>query len=138
MTAPKAFTVVILESPYSGDIDRNVAYLQRAMHDARTRGEVVIAPHMMWTQHHLCPTHYVSDYDAKYEVPNGGREIALQQIHELRRRADLIVFYMDYGMSSGMRDGMDQCIKENLKFEERTLGDTHKDSEIARVRKKTK
>lgn len=126
--------VVVLESPFSGDIARNVAYAQRAMFDARSRKEIVIAPHLLWTQHHQAPGHFVSDYDAKYDVPHGDRDVSLQQIHTLRTMAKRVVFYMDYGMSSGMKDGMEQCVKENLPYETRVLGDCHLDEENKKAR----
>jgi hypothetical protein len=34
---------VIIESPYAGDVDMNVAYTRRAMRDALQRGESPIA-----------------------------------------------------------------------------------------------
>lgn len=126
--------IVILESPYSGQIPRNVAYAQRAMNDARERGEVVIMPHLLWTQHHLAPNHFVCDWDQKYEVKNGGREVSLRQIHKLRKIADKVIFYMDYGLSSGMKDGFDQCKKEGIPYEERFILEKEMDTQIARVR----
>ena len=127
-------SIVILESPYSGDIQKNVAYAQRAMNDARERGEIVIMPHLLWTQHYLSPLHFVCDWDDKYEVKNGGREESLKQIHLLRKMADKVIFYTDYGISSGMQDGLDQCKSENIPFEERLIKNTEMDTKIAQVR----
>ena len=62
--------LVILESPYSGKRERNIAYTQRAMSYLRERGYIVVVPHMMWTQHHLAPRHYVGDWDEKYFIEN--------------------------------------------------------------------
>jgi hypothetical protein len=41
---------VILESPYAGDIERNVAYARAAMRDSLLRGEAPIASHLLYTQ----------------------------------------------------------------------------------------
>lgn len=128
--------VVVLESPFSGDIPVHVAYAQRAMTHARSKGEVVIAPHLMWTQHHKCPDHFVSDYDPKYQVENGGRDAALKQIHELRRRVNVVVFYIDYGYSSGMKDGLEQCKRDGIPMEERCIGNLEEDVENAKSRSK--
>lgn len=111
--------VVIIESPYSGDIERNIRYAQEAMTDSRKRGEIPIVPHLLWTQHHLAPNYFVHDNDPKYEVC--GRETSINHIKELRRRADKVVFYIDYGYSSGMEIGLNHCYEENIPFEERVL-----------------
>ena len=128
-------SLIILESPYSGDIPTHVAYAQRAMHNSREKGEIVIIPHLLWTQHHLAPTYFVCDWDDKYEVKNGGREESLKQICKLRKMADKIVFYMDYGMSSGMKDGLEQCKRENIPYEERYIGNKEMDKRIVNIRK---
>jgi hypothetical protein len=126
--------VVVLESPYSGDIPLHVVYGQRVMTDSRSRGEIVIMPHMLWTQHHLAPHSYVDDWDEKYEVPNGGREVSLEQIKVLRERADKVIFYTDYGMSSGMQHGLDHCKERNIPYEMRTIGKDPMDLGMKHVR----
>jgi hypothetical protein len=40
---------VIIESPYAGDVDVNVAYTRRAMRDALQRGESPIASYLVLT-----------------------------------------------------------------------------------------
>ena len=127
---------VVLESPYSGDTDRNIAYAQRAMFDARSKKEVVVASHLMWTQHHKAPAHYVVNFSEQYNLPNGGREEALRQLSELRRRVDKVVFYTDYGWSYGMKQGKKQCEDEKIPFEERQLGDTEQDEANVQARYK--
>lgn len=127
-------TVVVLESPFSGDIDRHVAYGQRCMADARERKEIVIMPHLLWTQHHKAKHHFVSDFAPEFEIKNGGREASLEQIKELRRRADKTVFYIDYGYSSGMRHALDHCKEEGLPYEERILGNLQQDVYNAKFR----
>ena len=41
---------VILESPYAGDIERNVAYARMAVRDSLAKGEAPIASHLLYTQ----------------------------------------------------------------------------------------
>jgi hypothetical protein len=41
---------VILESPYAGDIDANVAYARACVRDAVMRGDAPIATHLLLTQ----------------------------------------------------------------------------------------
>jgi len=125
--------IVVLESPYSGDIPLNVAYAQRAMFDARCRGETVIIPHLLWTQHHLAPNHFVSDYTDKFLLSaNGGRDIAFEQIKALREIADCVVFYVDRGYSSGMLLAKKHCQEKGIYFKERKLGNLGDDEKNAR------
>jgi hypothetical protein len=41
---------VILESPYAGDIEANVAYARQCVRDALARQEAPIASHLLYTQ----------------------------------------------------------------------------------------
>jgi len=113
--------IVIIESPFSGDIDKNIRYAQQAMNHSRENGEIPIVPHLMWTQHHLAPNYFVSDYDAKFTIKNCGRDVSLEQIKVLRRLANKVIFYVDNGYSSGMKLALEHCKEENIQYEERTL-----------------
>lgn len=126
--------VVLLESPFSGNIQRNVAYTQRAMADSRQRNEAPIITHLLWTQHHEKADHFVSDYDPKYTLPNLGRESALEQLKAIRRRVHKVVFLVDYGYSNGMKHGLEHCKKEGIPYEERKLGNTEEDEVNAKRR----
>lgn len=42
--------LVIIESPYAGDVDRNLEYLRAAMRDCLKRGEAPFASHALYTQ----------------------------------------------------------------------------------------
>lgn len=48
MTEP--LRLVIVESPYAGDIEANVAYARRCLRDSLARGEAPIASHLLYTQ----------------------------------------------------------------------------------------
>ena len=41
---------VILESPYAGSVEENVAYARAAVRDSLLRGESPIASHLLYTQ----------------------------------------------------------------------------------------
>ena len=41
---------VILESPYAGDIQRNIKYARECLKDSIKRGEAPIASHLLYTQ----------------------------------------------------------------------------------------
>ncbi|MEK7211264.1 MAG: hypothetical protein AAB731_01390 [Patescibacteria group bacterium] len=40
---------VILESPFSGDVKRNIAYARACIRDCLRRGEAAIASHLLYT-----------------------------------------------------------------------------------------
>lgn len=42
--------IVVLESPYAGDIERNTNYARDCMRDSILRGEAPIASHLIYTQ----------------------------------------------------------------------------------------
>ena len=44
---------VILESPYSGDINRNIQYARMCVRDSLMRGEAPIASHLLYTQEEI-------------------------------------------------------------------------------------
>lgn len=89
---------VMIESPYSGktptERKRNGKYLEACMFDSLEKGEAPFASHGLYTQ-------YLKDSDPK-ERKQGmacGRVWA--------ETADIIAFYVDYGVSPGMLDMLD-------------------------------
>ena len=102
--------LVIIESPYAGDIDRNVAYARRCMHDSLTRGEAPLASHLLYTQPGIL----------RDELPEE-RKLGIAAGLEWRRVAELQVFYTDLGWSNGMSAAMKQCEAEKRPYELRTL-----------------
>ena len=42
--------LVIIESPYAGDIEKNVEYARACVRDSLSRGEAPIASHLLYTQ----------------------------------------------------------------------------------------
>lgn len=137
-TAMSVDPIVVVESPYSGDVERNIAYAQRAMADARNRGEIAIVSHLMWTQHHEAPRYFVSDYDPKYTLVNCGRERSLRQTEQLRKMASKVVFYIDYGFSSGMDAALQHCKEAHIAHEFRQLGQCERDERTAHSRVETR
>lgn len=82
---------VVLESPYGGNIDANVAYARRCVMDCLRRGESPLASHLLFTQPGI-----LDDGIA------GERQMGIEAGLAWHQVADCIVFYMDLGMSSGM------------------------------------
>ena len=103
--------LVIIESPYAGDLERNVAYARAAMRDSLRRGEYPIASHLIYTQPGIL----------RDEVP-AERELGIRAGLAWRRAADLAVFYIDLGWSGGMTAARSVYELEQFPFAERSLG----------------
>ena len=101
---------VIVESPYAGDIARNVLYARACLLDSIRRGEAPFASHLLYPQ--------VLD---EYNPEDRAQGITLG--HEVMVRADLVVFYTDLGWSPGMSLAAGQCDRFNKDTETRTLGE---------------
>lgn len=50
MTDPTNMPLVVIESPYTGDVEGNVAYAKRCVMDCLKRGEAPYASHLFFTQ----------------------------------------------------------------------------------------
>lgn len=50
MSEPSFRRLVVVESPYAGDVERNVAYAKRCVLDCLKRGEAPYASHLFFTQ----------------------------------------------------------------------------------------
>jgi hypothetical protein len=105
--------LVILESPYAGDIDRNVAYARRCLRDSLLRGEAPIASHLLYTQPGVL----------RDEEPLE-RQHGIDAGLAWGRVAELTVVYTDLGFSAGMRYGIDAATRVGRPVEYRTIGET--------------
>lgn len=99
---------VILESPYAGDVERNIQYARQCLKDSLNRNEAPIASHLLYTQ-------VLND-----NVPNE-RELGIDAGLVWKDVADLHVFYIDYGMSKGMEYALEKAKENNIKTEFRKL-----------------
>lgn len=112
-------SVVFIESPYSGDIDRNIRYLLLCNIDAFARGEMPCSSHGVMTQHPAKLDFYVSDYESRWDVFT--RDEAIERAHTLRHVCSKVVFYTDKGMSSGMKTGLEYCQIHQIPYEMRSV-----------------
>jgi hypothetical protein len=85
--------LVIIESPYAGEVRRNEAYARACLADSLARGEAPIASHLLYTQPGV-----LND-----EEP-GERALGIAAGLAWKRVADAQVFYVDRGWSRGMLD----------------------------------
>jgi hypothetical protein len=101
---------VIIESPYAGEIEANVAYARAAMRDSLNRGEAPIASHLLYTQPGILR-------DENTEERQWGIDAGLAW----REAADLIAFYVDRGWSTGMLAARELYDCEAKPYELRTV-----------------
>jgi hypothetical protein len=87
--------LVILESPYAGDIEANVTYARACVRDALSRGEAPIASHLLYTQPGI-----LRDEDP------AERQWGIDAGLAWRRVAEASVVYTDRGISAGMEYGI--------------------------------
>lgn len=101
--------IVILESPYAGDVERNVRYARRCMMDSLGRGEAPMVSHLLYTQ--------VLDDTVPSERERGiAAGLAWRQV------AQASVVYEDHGISKGMQHGIAAAQKAGIPVEFRTIG----------------
>lgn len=99
---------VIIESPYAGDIDLNVAYANACLLDSLRRGEAPFASHLLYPQ--------VLDDATTHERAQGiAAGFAWGDV------ADLTAVYEDFGISTGMQLGIDRAVSQHRAIEYRTL-----------------
>lgn len=108
-TAPR--NLVILESPYAGDVERNTAYARRALADALARGEAPIASHLLYTQPGV-----LDDTDPTQRAQ--GIEAGLAWAPH----AKATVVYTDHGITDGMLAGIDHANAQGRPVEYRLIG----------------
>lgn len=113
----RQWSCVIVESPYSGDIETNTQYAQEAMQDCLKRGEAPFLSHLLYTQ--VPKVGFVSDDDKKHELI--GRDAAMKAGWAWGAKADKTVVYADRGMSSGMKAGIEAAKKVGRPVEFRSL-----------------
>jgi hypothetical protein len=106
--------IVMIESPYAGDVERNLAYLRAALHDCLMRGEAPFASHGLYTQ--------VLDDTVPEERDHG-----IQAGFAFREVSDYTVVYTDLGISPGMQLGIDHSHSKSIPVKFRTLPGWGKD-----------
>lgn len=103
---------VIVESPYAGDVDRNVEYARRCVRDCLLRGEAPIASHLLYTQ----PGVLNDDVPAE-------RQHGIDAGLAWGAVAEATVVYCDLGISRGMRYGIQNAERAGRPVEMRWFDD---------------
>ena len=93
--------LVIIESPFSGDVVRNKQYLTDAILDCIRKGENPYASHQMLTG-------ALDDTDAKQS------SLGMQLGMQMYNYATKCVVYLDLGMSRGMGEGVETARQKGV------------------------
>lgn len=102
--------LVIIESPYAGDVEANVTYARACVRDSLLRGEAPIASHLLYTQPGIL----------RDDVPDE-RAWGINAGLAWRKVAELSAVYTDMGISSGMRYGIEAAGKAGVTVEYRRI-----------------
>ena len=103
-------SLVIIESPYTGNVERNLKYLRACMRDCLLRGESPFASHGLYTQEG------VLDDDDEEE-----RMLGIRAGFAWKTVADRTVVYTDFGVTDGMQMGIEAAQHQGHSVEYRTL-----------------
>lgn len=101
---------VILESPYAGNVERNLNYARMCVRDSLYRGEAPIASHLLYTQEGILDDNIESERSLGIDAGLAWKEVA-----------DKHVFYVDYGYSKGMLYAKEYATNNNIEIEERKI-----------------
>lgn len=103
---------VIIESPFAGDVETNIAYARQCVRDSLSRGEAPIASHLLYTQPGILD-------DA---IP-AERKLGIDAGLAWRAVADASVVYTDRGISRGMSYGIEAAKEAGIPVEFRSIRD---------------
>lgn len=100
--------LVIIESPYAGDVEANIAYARKCVADSVHRGEAPICSHLLFPQ-------FLDDNDPTE------RALGIEAGLAWYRVADKCVVYADMGYSKGMGEGIARAESYRVPVEFRLL-----------------
>lgn len=102
--------LVIIESPYAGQVEKNVEYARAAVKDCLRRGEAPIASHLLYTQDGILDDSNIDE-----------RTLGIGAGWAWMKVAQEVVVYTDRGISEGMKYGIMEANEAGLKVSYRTL-----------------
>jgi len=101
---------VILESPFAGEVERNIEYARKCVRHSLSLGEAPIASHLLYTQDGILNDEIAEE--RKWGIDAG---LVWKEVAEGH------VFYTDYGISKGMQYAIDYATKNNIEIEYRKI-----------------
>ena len=102
--------LVYLESPYAGDVEKNIKYARLCMKDSIDRGEYPFASHLLYTQENI-----LDDNDPVE------RKLGIVACFAFAKLCSKTVIYADLGISDGMMLGIEDAIRNKRIIEVRYL-----------------
>jgi DNA modification methylase len=111
---------VVIESPYAGDVERNVTYARRCMKDSLLRGENPFASHLLYTQEGILDDSIPAE-----------RVRGIEAGFSLAQFADATVVYTDLDITDGMKLGIEEAKKQGRAIIYRKLGEESEKVECA-------
>jgi hypothetical protein len=102
--------LVLLESPYAGSVEVNVAYARAAMRDCLLRGESPFASHLLYTQPGVLDDNTPDE-----------RTLGIEAGLAWGMLADRTVVYTDLGITPGMRRGIEHAVNHGRPVEMRSI-----------------
>lgn len=104
-------TLVNLESPYAGDIERNTIYARFCMRDSIVNhNEAPFASHLLYTQ----------PYILRDDIPEE-RALGIETGLEFARVTSKTVVYTDLGITPGMKQAIENAEHNGVELEMRRL-----------------
>lgn len=102
--------LVIVESPYAGDVGQNVAYARACIKDCLERGEYPFASHLLYTQEGILDDNNPTE-----------RQQGIDAGTAWMYAANKVVVYLDLGLSPGMKYGIERASQAGKTIEFRNL-----------------
>ena len=106
----RGMPLVLIESPFAGDVDTNIKYARACMRDSLRRGEAPFAMHLLYTQEDIL------DDDIPEE-----REWGIEAGLAWGKHASKTAVYTNLGITAGMDFGIQRAIEEGREIEYREL-----------------
>lgn len=101
---------VLIESPFAGDVDRNLRYLRAIMADCLRRNEAPFASHALYTQPGVLDD----------TIPEE-RALGIEAGLVWGAMADITAVYTDLGVTDGMKLGIERAYREGRPVTHRSL-----------------
>jgi len=102
--------LVMIESPYAGDVETNIRYARACTRDSLRRGESPFVMHLLYTQEGI-----LND-----DIPEE-RNLGIEAGLAWGKHAYKTVVYTDLGITPGMEKGIQRAREEGREIEYREL-----------------
>jgi hypothetical protein len=116
--------LVIIESPFAGDVDTNIKFAKACMRDSLGRGEAPLAPHLLYTQEDILDDDIPEERNWGIEVGLAWGKHAIKTL-AWGKHAIKTVVYTNLGVTRGMEIGIQRAIEEGREVEYRELDSWH-------------